>query len=468
MAKAISFGVLVLTTSILLALFYQVVSVFLLPLFMAVVAVLLLRPLQVKATAWCGDRRYLAASLMTVGVLLAILIPVVTVVVIAGTEAIQIANSLDDEALASRVNRLRTRFDLNFPFVDDCRFIEMSLKQLRGGAAQGAKFQGDGPALARIEAEFRNLHESVGVRAPGNQIPSPDNVSKAFNRLNTSPPGTLAHLKSLDAAIDAFHRYKVILAGGEWRLTIKELSYPDRSDVQRLTNSLFSVTTDQLASISGGLTVLAGRASFSLMIFVMALFFWFADGPEIVRALTLLSPLEDKYEQQLLAEFETLVRAVVAGSIASAVAQAILAGLGFWFVGLNSIFLLVAATAVFAMVPFVGASLIWAPVSIWLIFADGRMMAGVGLAIYGLVIISTIDNVVRPWIIVEKASLHPLAALLGVLGGIQALGPAGVFVGPIIVAFLQTILTLFHREFSTETNEMGKPTFEAALQSPAS
>lgn len=135
MARVISFGVLVLATSILLLLFYQVVSVFLLPLFLAVVTVLLLRPLQIRATAWCGNRRYLAAVLMTMGVLLAILIPLLAVVSIAGTEAIQLANAMDDDALTARVNRLRTRLDLNFPFVEECRFIETSLKQLRAIAA---------------------------------------------------------------------------------------------------------------------------------------------------------------------------------------------------------------------------------------------------------------------------------------------------------------------------------------------
>ncbi|RLS28471.1 MAG: AI-2E family transporter [Planctomycetota bacterium] len=450
MARVISFGVLVLATSILLVLFYQVVSVFLLPLFLAVVTVLLLRPLQIRATAWCGNRRYLAAVLMTMGVLLAILIPLLAVVSIAGTEAIQLANAMDDDALTARVNRLRTRLDLNFPFVEECRFIETSLKQLRAIAAEGASSVGDPSAMSRVAAEFQTMHASVPDRMPGHPVPSADEVLEALNQANRSIPGTLAHLKALESAIESFQQYKVILAGGEWRLTIKELSYPDRSDLQRFTGSLFSVTTDRLASISGALTVLAARAAFSLMIFVMALFFWFADGPEIVRALRLLSPVEDKYEQQLLSEFETLVRAVVAGSIASAVAQAVLAGLAFWFVGMDSMFLLIAATAVFAMVPFVGASLIWLPVSVWLIFADGRMMAGTALAIYGLIIISTVDNVIRPWILVEKASLHPLAALVGVLGGIQTLGPTGVFVGPIVVAFLQTILTLLHREFSSD------------------
>jgi predicted PurR-regulated permease PerM len=453
MGRAISFGILVLATSILLALFYQVVSVFLLPLFFAVVAVLLLRPVQVRATVWCGNRRYAAALMMTVAVLLAILIPVMIVLVVAGTEAVQLANSLNDEALHVRLDRLRTTLDLNFPMIEECRFIETSLIRMQKGAAEGATAAGDSAALSRILSEFHAMDENLRRESSDLQAPSPDDVTAFLEDARTSDPGTLAYLRSLDAAIAAFHRYKVALAGGEWRLTIRELSYPDRSDLERLRSSVLSATTGRLASISGGLTVLAVRASFSLIIFVMALFFWFADGPEIIRTLTILSPLEDKYEQQLLAEFEILIRAVVAGSIASAAAQAALSGLGFWIAGLDAVFLLTVASAVFAMVPFVGASLVWGPVSVWLIFAEGQMAAGLGLAAYGLFIVSTVDNLIRPWILAEKASLHPLAALLGVLGGIQTLGPTGVFVGPIVVAFLQTIMTLLHREFSDEAAE---------------
>jgi predicted PurR-regulated permease PerM len=463
MGRAISFGVLVLMTSILLALFYQVISVFLLPLFLAVVAVLLLRPLQLKATVWCGNRRYLASLLTTSGVLLAILIPVLTVVVIAGTEAVQLVRSLDNEALSLRVNRLRTALDLSFPVIEECRFIETSLKQLRTMAAEGATAVPDAAALNRLAAEFRGMHASIPELFAGRKVPVPDHVLAAFEEAHRSTPGTLSHLQAIESIISAFRAYRVVLAGGEWKLTIIDLSYPDRAALEQLTSNAFSVTPNRLADISGGLTMVAARSAFSLMIFVMALFFWFADGPEIVQALTILSPLEDRYEQQLLADFETLVRAVVAGSIASALAQAALAGLAFWLIGMESVFLLTAATAVFAMVPFVGASLIWAPASAWLIFAEDRTMSGIGLAVYGLLIISTIDNVIRPWILVEKASLHPLAALMGVLGGIQSLGPAGVFVGPIVVAFLQTILTLLHREFSDDNT----PVSETVRPAPA-
>jgi predicted PurR-regulated permease PerM len=445
-----SFVVLVLASSILLALFYKVVSAFLLPLFLAVVAVLLLRPLQVRATAWCGNRRYLAALLMTAGVLLAVLVPVTTVTVIAGSEALRLVNELDDDALRARLDRLRTSLDLRFPVVEECRFIESSLQRLLSDADPDASAAGDPAALERIAGEVRNLLDRLPDVMPHTPVPDPAGLLQALATANSTHPGTLAYRQALESAVDAFADYKTALAGGDWRLTLKELAYPKRADVEELSSRLFSLTTDRIAGISSAMMMLAGRMAFSLMIFVMALFFWFADGPEIVRALMVLSPLEDKYEEQLLGEFEQLVRAVVAGSIASAATQAVLAGIGFTLVGMESVFLLMATTAVLAMVPFVGASLVWMPVSVWLVFAEGRTTAGVGLAMYGLLIISTVDNVIRPWIIVEKASLHPLAGLVGVLGGLQALGPTGVFVGPIVVAFLQTVLTLLHREFASE------------------
>lgn len=243
------------------------------------------------------------------------------------------------------------------------------------------------------------------------------------------------------------------MLGGVWRVPLKEMANPTSADVQRISGQFLAITPGGIASLGGATSVALAKLTFGLLIFVMALFFWFADGPEIVKAIMVLSPLEDKYEQQLLTEFQMLVRAVVAGSIASATTQAVLSGVGFWFAGMQSIFLLMALTALLAMVPFVGASLVWIPASLWLAFGEGNMTAGVALAVYGTLIVSTVDNVIRPWIIMERASLHPLAGLLGVLGGVQTLGPFGVFIGPIVVAFLQTMLTLLHREFSGDETE---------------
>lgn len=106
--------VLILATSILLALFYQVVSVVLLPLFLAAVTVLLLRPLHLHVVRWCNDRRYVAALLMTVAVLMAILVPVLTVVVIAGSEAIELINKLDTVTMQGQLDRARYSLGLDY------------------------------------------------------------------------------------------------------------------------------------------------------------------------------------------------------------------------------------------------------------------------------------------------------------------------------------------------------------------
>ena len=104
---------------------------------------------------------------------------------------------------------------------------------------------------------------------------------------------------------------------------------------------------------------------------------------------------------------------------------------------------------VLRLMPSICAAMVWLPASLWLIFIDHRPTAGIVLMIYGAGVISTIDNVIKPWVLHDRSAMHPLAALIGVLGGVQALGPPGVFVGPMVVAFLQTLLALLHRELLT-------------------
>lgn len=448
MARTVSFIVLVLATSVLLALFYQVVSVFLLPLFLAAVTVLLLRPLHLYVVRWCRNRRYVAAAMMTIGVLIAVLVPVMAVVLIAGNEAADLIDRLDSVSMRGQVDRARTSLGLDYPFDEECRFIESSVEQLRIDASAGATAKGNPAAIVSLLNEFQRMNDLTTLRPAVNLESQAERVMDALGKAADSAPGTLIYQKRIETSAHEFREYKEQMLGGAWRVSLKEMANPTSADLRQSMARMLAITPGGLASFSGATSAAIAKTAFGLLIFVMALFFWFADGPEILKVIMVLSPLEDKYEQQLLMEFEVLVRAVVAGSIASAMAQSVLAGLAFWFAGLQSVFLLMALTALLAMVPFVGASLVWIPASLWLAFGEGNMTAGISLAVFGIVIVSTIDNIIRPWIIVERASLHPLAGLLGVLGGVQALGPVGVFIGPIVVAFLQTLLMLLHREFA--------------------
>ena len=161
-----------------------------------------------------------------------------------------------------------------------------------------------------------------------------------------------------------------------------------------------------------------------------------------------LSPIDDEHEQELVSEFSKVSRAVVVATLLSALVQGILAGIGFYFCGLESIILLTVLSAVLAMVPFVGAAAVWIPCALYLYFFDHNLPAAIGLAIYGVAVISMADNLIKPYILHGQSNLHPLFALLSVIGGVAALGPIGILIGPMIVAFLQTLLKILQREMT--------------------
>jgi predicted PurR-regulated permease PerM len=113
-------------------------------------------------------------------------------------------------------------------------------------------------------------------------------------------------------------------------------------------------------------------------------------------------------------------------------------------------------TMLFALVPFVGGTAVWVPCCLWL-FLEGRMTAAIVLALYCGIIVSASDNVIKPLVLQGQSNLHPLLALLSVLGGVKALGPIGVVVGPMVVAFLQALLKMVQVELNHLSGESRSP-----------
>ncbi|TSA05858.1 MAG: AI-2E family transporter [Planctomycetaceae bacterium] len=186
-----------------------------------------------------------------------------------------------------------------------------------------------------------------------------------------------------------------------------------------------------------------------LIVMAVSLFYFLADGRRMIDAIMRLIPLDALYQRQLLEEFEEVSRAVVSSTLAAAVVQALLAGIGFWFAGLQSVFLLTVLTFFFALVPFVGAAVVWGSASFYLYAIMNQWVTAIALAVWGLLVVSTADNVIKPIVLHGQSKLHPLLALLSVLGGVSALGPIGILVGPIAVAFLQAALTMLQAELGS-------------------
>ena len=145
--------------------------------------------------------------------------------------------------------------------------------------------------------------------------------------------------------------------------------------------------------------------------------------------------------------------AVIYGGFIVAVIQAILAGIGFFLFGFENILALTMLTAVASLIPFVGPPLIWVPVVIYRIIQASiigdftAISLSIGMAVYASLIVGTIDNVLKPKIIGDKAGVHPVVILLGVLGGITVFGLVGLIIGPVILAILVMFLEILREEW---------------------
>lgn len=129
--------------------------------------------------------------------------------------------------------------------------------------------------------------------------------------------------------------------------------------------------------------------------------------------------------------------AVLYGLLLTAIAQGTLAGIGYWAAGIHAPALLGAITALVALLPF-GAPFVWAPLGAWLLL-QGQLWPGVGLLLWGMLVVSWVDNLIRPLVISSATRIPFLLVMFGVLGGLAAFGLVGMFLGPIVVAVLLAV-----------------------------
>ena len=144
--------------------------------------------------------------------------------------------------------------------------------------------------------------------------------------------------------------------------------------------------------------------------------------------------------------------AVIYGSIIIAIIQGTLGGIGFAIFGVPSPLLWGVVMIFASLIPYIGSSIIWFPAALMLIFNGyfnseiNPIIKGILLILYGILIVGTADNILKPKIIGDKGGLHPVLVLLGVVGGLSFLGFIGMFVGPIILAMLVVFIKIYEEE----------------------
>jgi predicted PurR-regulated permease PerM len=183
-----------------------------------------------------------------------------------------------------------------------------------------------------------------------------------------------------------------------------------------------------------------GGGLLELVLSLVLVFFFYRDGPGLAQFVyALLQRLIGERAEHYLGLVSGTVQRVVNGVIGTAAAQAVLALIGFWIAGVPGAILLGMLTFVFSLIP-MGPPLIWIPATVWLVW-KGEYGLAVFLGVWGTVIVSGVDNVLKPYLISRGGNLPLVVVLLGVFGGILAFGFMGLFLGPTLLAVTYSLLT---------------------------
>lgn len=192
-----------------------------------------------------------------------------------------------------------------------------------------------------------------------------------------------------------------------------------------------------------------GTASFLFLLFVMlyAMFFFLRDGAAILNRILYYMPLESSDELRMVEKFVSVTRATLKGSLVIGIVQGGLAGGAFAVIGIEGAAFWGTVMAVLSIIPGVGTALVWVPAAIYLAIS-GQATASIGLTIWCVAVVGTVDNVLRPTLVGRDTQMSDLLIMLSTLGGLVLFGPTGLVVGPIIAALFVTVWELYGEAFA--------------------
>jgi predicted PurR-regulated permease PerM len=229
----------------------------------------------------------------------------------------------------------------------------------------------------------------------------------------------------------------------EWlRSTLDRFDLIDLATLQRKLVDAMGRSSEMLTSRA--FTIGRGTLEFVVNFFVMLylLFFLLRDGKALTAQMMRVLPLKPEYGKRLLDQFATVVRATVKGSFVVALVHGALGAVAFWFLGINGPVLWGALMAVLSLVPAVGAALVWGPVALYLL-STGSIAQALGLTAWGVIVIGSADNVLRPILVGKQTHLPDYVVLVATLGGLSVFGLNGFVIGPVIAAMFIVAWDIF-------------------------
>ncbi len=224
---------------------------------------------------------------------------------------------------------------------------------------------------------------------------------------------------------------------------------PEDEAIARVTSSI-GAAAQFIAGSAGG--VLKGLASFffSLTITLVLMFFLVRDWATFRDDLGRVLPFEPEQNERLMTITNDLVLASVTATLAIAAIQALIGGTTFALLGIPGAVLWGVMIGFLALLPMMGATLIWLPASAWLILS-GSVTKGIALLLVGILILGNVDNVIRPLLLSGKSQVSTPVLMLSLLGGLSAFGFIGIVIGPLVAALLTALVQSYHASLTSVT-----------------
>ncbi len=186
----------------------------------------------------------------------------------------------------------------------------------------------------------------------------------------------------------------------------------------------------------------------NLIVFVLFLVVLFAEGSKLFTLIIHTLPLSVIHQEEISRQIRKMISATLLAMVSVAVVQGLLIGLGFWVAGFSEPLMWGFIAVMASFVPIVGAASCYIGAVIVLL-AMGKWHAAILFLLYGLIFISSVDNVIRPLLMGQQARIHPLLLFIALLGGVRVFGPIGIVFGPVLLAVFLASLRIYQREFTT-------------------
>jgi predicted PurR-regulated permease PerM len=305
------------------------------------------------------------------------------------------------------------------------------------------------PAVAwalALAVVTRPLHARIAARIPNADAAAVTSLTLIV--LILVGPALLLGGSLASQLAEGVERVQDEAGAGSWQAVVEQVPQlrpavdwiNEHVDVeQELRRALAPLISDLASLVRGSIWAAA-----QFLIMLLTLYYFLRDQPRILRAVRFLVPLSKAEADEVLRRITDTIYATVYGTLLVALIQGALGGLMFWWLGLPAPLLWGVVMGLLAVIPWLGAFIVWAPAAA-LLMLQGAWVKGLVLIAWGLVVVGLIDNLLYPVLVGNTLRMHTLLVFFAIVGGLLLFGGSGVVLGPIVLAIAAALMDVWQR-----------------------